>query len=106
MASGHYWKGTNKIGNTKQKNKQTKNSNKQKKSERMSVFFSVKVSFLCQKNRANYNFLRSERFKNYPCQCASTRKKVSKFKPCFNFILLSFPQRGNHLIDALGLHRK
>lgn len=30
MASGHYWKGTNKIGNTKQKNKQ-KNSNKQKK---------------------------------------------------------------------------
>ena len=61
MASGHYWKGTNKIGNTKQKtNKKFKQT---KKSERMSVFFSVKVSFLSQKNRANYNFLRYERFK-------------------------------------------
>ena len=61
MASGHYWKGTNKIGNTKQKtNKKFKQT---KKSERMSVFFSVKVSFLSQKNRANYNFLRFERFK-------------------------------------------
>ena len=29
----------------------------------MSVLFSVKVSFLSQKNRANYNFLRFERFK-------------------------------------------
>jgi len=61
MASGHYWKGTNKIGNTKQKTNKKIQTNK--KSERMSVFFSVKVSFLSQKNRANYNFLRYERFK-------------------------------------------
>ena len=94
MASGHYWKGTNKIGNTKQKNKQTKNSNKQKKSERMSVFFSVKVSFLCQKNRANYNFLRFERFKNYPCQCASTRKKGIKVQAMLQLYFAIFsPKR-------------
>ena len=37
--------------------KQKKIQSKQKKSERMSV----KVSFLCQKNRANYNFLRLEK---------------------------------------------
>ena len=37
--------------------KQKKNSKQTKKSERMSV----KVSFLCQKNRANYNFLRLEK---------------------------------------------
>jgi len=41
MASGHYWKGTNKFGHKQKKSKP-------KKSERMSV----KVSFLCQKNRA------------------------------------------------------
>ena len=35
MASGHYWKGTNKIGNTKQKNKQT---NKFKQTKKVSVW--------------------------------------------------------------------
>ena len=37
--------------------KQKKFKANKKKSERMSV----KVSFLCQKNRANYNFLRLEK---------------------------------------------